>query len=335
MEPESSEPSPGMAADGSPAAGPHAETVARDAKAASGNAGHRIISLLPSATEILFALGLGDCVVGVTFECDHPAEARSKRIVSTSALPEDLTPAEIDAVVKERMAAGEDLYRLDADAFAGLDPTLVVTQDLCAVCAVDVSEVDDALAYLACSAEVLTLDPMTLEQVIDSMATVGRATGTAPAAETLMIDLRRRLSSVAEAVGSRDRPGVVVLEWTDPAFTAGHWVPDLVEAAGGTSLLGAPGGHSVGVAWATVRDSGAELVVVAPCGYRLDGAAELARGLVDRDVLPPHAEVWAVDADHHIVRPGPRVVDGVEVLASVIHPEVMGSPDPTCATRIR
>src|SRR5918995_1962392 len=138
----------------------------------------RIVSLLPSATEILFDLGLGDQVVGVTFECDFPPEARTKRIVSTSALSEGLSPAEIDAVVKERMAAGEDLYRLDRGAFADLDPTLVVTQDLCAVCAVDVGEVDDALAYLGCRAEVLTLDPMTLDEVIESVSAVGAATGT-------------------------------------------------------------------------------------------------------------------------------------------------------------
>ena len=138
----------------------------------------RIVSLLPSATEILFDLGLGDDVVGVTFECNWPAEARSKRIVSTSALPEGLSPAEIDAVVKERMAAGEDLYRLDRGAFADIDPELVVTQDLCAVCAVDVSEVDDAIAYLGCTANVLTLDPMTFDEVIDSVTTAGAATGT-------------------------------------------------------------------------------------------------------------------------------------------------------------
>ena len=138
----------------------------------------RILSLLPSSTEILFQLGLGDQVVGVTFECDFPSEARSKRIVSTSALPEGLSPAEIDVVVKERLAAGEDLYHLDRGAFADIDPTLVITQDLCAVCAVDVTEVDDAVAFLGCHAEVLTLDPMTLDAVIDSIRLVGDATGT-------------------------------------------------------------------------------------------------------------------------------------------------------------
>src|SRR5262245_3225944 len=212
----------------------------------------RIVSLLPSATEILFDLGLEDDCVGVTFECDFPPAARAKRIVSTSALPQGLSPAEIDAVVKERMAAGEDLYRLDRGAFADLDPTLVVTQDLCAVCAVDVTEVDDALALLGCHAEVVTLDPMTLDEVIDSVATVGAATGTSTRAEEIIAVCQARLAAVTEAVaGARRRP-TLVLEWTDPAFTAGHWVPDLVTTAGGLPVLGRPGQKSTGAAWSTV-----------------------------------------------------------------------------------
>ena len=295
----------------------------------------RIVSLLPSATEILFDLGVGDAVVGVTFECDHPAEARDRRIVSTSALPEGLSPAEIDAVVKERMAAGEDLYRLAEGAFADIDPTLVVTQDLCAVCAVDVSEVDQALEHLACRAEVVTLDPHTLDEVIDSIETAGRATGTGERAAEITAGLRQRVAELANRLEGVERPAVVVLEWTDPAFTAGHWVPDLVEAGGGECVLGEPGGHSVGVEWQTVADSGADIVVVSPCGYRLDGAAALGEELLDRDVLPPTAQVWAIDADHYMVRPGPRVVDGAETLATIFHPDVMGQPDPKRARRLR
>jgi iron complex transport system substrate-binding protein len=295
----------------------------------------RIVSLLPSATEILFELGLGDDVVGVTFECDFPDEARQKRIVSTSALPEHLSPAEIDAVVKERMAAGEDLYRLDRGAFADIDPELVVTQDLCAVCAVDVSEVDDALAFLACTADVLTLDPMSLDEVVGSITVAGQRTGREARAAELVGDLRRRLDDVADRLeGARPRT-TLVLEWTDPAFTGGHWVPDMVEAAGGHSVLGFPGRNSEGVEWATIRAADAEIVVVSPCGYRLDGATELARQVVARDVLPPDAEVWAIDADAVVVRPGPRVVDGVEVFASILHPERCGEPDPALARRVR
>ena len=295
----------------------------------------RIVSLLPSSTEILFALGLGDQVVGVTFECDFPDEARTKRIVSTSALPEGLSPAEIDVVVKERMAAGEDLYRLDAGAFSEIDPTLVVTQDLCAVCAVDVSEVDDALAHLGCSAEVLTLDPMSLDEVVASVRLTGEATGTQERATEIIDGLRSRLASLATSLdGVRRRP-TLVLEWTDPAFCAGHWVPDLVEAGGGETVLGRPGEHSVGVDWSAVHDSGAEVVLVAPCGFRLDGAADLARQVVDAGHLPADAEVWALDADAHIVRPGPRVVDGAEIIAQVLHPDRCGTPDPSHARRIR
>lgn len=294
----------------------------------------RIISLLPSATEILFELGLGDHVVGVTFECDFPEVAKTKRIVSTSALPENLTPAEIDAVVKERMEAGEDLYRLDRGAFGDLDPDLVVTQDLCAVCAVDVSEVDDALEFLACSADVLTLDPMSLQEVVDSVATVAGRTETEDVATEIIANLEERLAAVRNATGDVDRPKVLVLEWTDPAFTAGHWVPDLVEVAGGTSLLGKPGENSVGVEWDTIRSCEADIVVVSPCGFRLDGSAELGQQVIAQGHLPPNAAVWAVDADAFMVRPGPRVVEGVEVLSSIFHPEVFGEPDPTKAQRL-
>ncbi len=294
----------------------------------------RIVSLLPSATEILFELGLGDDIVGVTFECNFPDAARTKRIVSTSALPEGLDPAGIDAVVKQRMAAGEDLYRLDRDAFADLDPELVVTQDLCAVCAVDVSEVDDALAYLGCRADVLTLDPMTLDEVLESILAVGATTGAEIGAAELVERARARLDATAALVARGRRTATLVLEWTDPAFTAGHWVPDLVTAAGGDCVLGRSGQRSEGVEWSTISSSGAEVVLVAPCGFRLDGAARLAETVVGLAVLPPAAEVWAVDADAVVVRPGPRLVDGVELFASILHPDLVGDPDPLGARRI-
>ena len=295
----------------------------------------RILSLLPSATEILFQLGLGDQVVGVTFECDFPPEARSKRIVSTSALPEGLTPAEIDAVVKQRMAAGEDLYRLDRNAFADIDPTLVVTQDLCAVCAVDVSKVDDAVAYLGCHAEILTLDPMTLDEVIDSVRLVGELTGTIAEANVIMRESRDRLAAVAAKLyGVTPRP-TLLLEWTDPAFTDGHWVPDMITAAGGRSVMGRPGRNSQGATWDEIAACAAEVVIVAPCGFRLAGATELAEQVVARGMLPAGAEVWAVDADAFVVRPSPRVVDGVETFASILHPERHGPPDPQAASRVR
>ena len=295
----------------------------------------RIVSLLPSATEILFELGLGDDVVGVTFECDFPDEARSKRIVSTSALPEGLSPGEIDAVVKERIAAGEDLYRLDRGAFSDIDPELVVTQDLCAVCAVDVSEVDDALAFLACTADVLTLDPQTLDEVIESIGAAGAATGREERAAEMVAGLRERLDVVRGKVAGAPARRTLVLEWTDPAFTGGHWVPDMVEAAGGDSVLGFPGANSQGVEWSQIVGSGAEVVIVSPCGFRLDGAAELAHQVIDAARVPPGAEVWAIDADAVVVRPGPRVVDGVEVMAQILHPDRCGDPSSDLTKRLR
>ncbi len=280
----------------------------------------RIVSLLPSATEILFAVGAGDQVRGVTFECDFPEEARLRTIVSTTELPPGLTPGEIDDEVRARLAAGEDLYTLDEGALRDLDPDLVVTQDLCAVCALDSTEVDDALAHLGCRAEVLTLDPTTLEQVFESIGAVGRATGRERTADALVASLRRRLARVADAVAGRPVPRVAVLEWTDPPFSSGHWVPDMVAAAGGRSVLGRSGTRSAPVRFEDVGAAEPDVVVVAPCGFGLEGARSQAEGLVARRLLPERAHVWAVDADAAFVRPGPRLVDGVEALAAMVHP---------------
>ncbi|MEM8620763.1 MAG: cobalamin-binding protein [Actinomycetota bacterium] len=294
----------------------------------------RIVSLLPSATEILFALGLGDQVVGVTFECDYPPAARTSRVVSNTAMPEGLTPAEIDRVVKERMAAGEDLYRLERDALADLDPDLVVTQDLCEVCAVATSNVDEALEVLGIDADVLTLDPPRLEDVIDSIAIVAAATGTESTAIDLSASLHRRLDDLAQRLDGAPRPRVAVLEWTAPPFASGHWVPDLIAAAGGDEVLGTPGGRSVEVTWRELATAAPDVVIVAPCGYRLDGATELAESLVGEGMLPDDVAVWAVDADAFVVRPGPRVVDGAEIFASLLHAGRGLPVDPARARRI-
>jgi iron complex transport system substrate-binding protein len=291
----------------------------------------RIVSLLPSTTEILFAIGAGDDVVGVTFECDFPDEARTRRIVSNTTLPHGLTPSEIDAIVKERMAAGVDLYALDEGALRDLDADLVVTQDLCAVCAVAVANVDEALSHLGCRAEVLTVDPMTLDDVLASIATLGTATGRVDEADALVASLRARLEAVRAAVAGQPVRRVAVLEWTDPLFCAGHWVPDLVTAAGGANVLGDAGARSREITMDDVLSTQPEVIVVSPCGYRLDGAAALAKELVATGALPD-AEVWAVDADAEFVRPGPRLVDGVETLAAIIHP---GSVPRDAARRIR
>jgi iron complex transport system substrate-binding protein len=280
----------------------------------------RIVSLLPSTTEILFAIGAGDDVVGVTFECDFPPEARTRTIVSTSAMPHGLTPAEIDAYVVGAMARGEDLYHLAEDALAGLDADLVVTQDLCAVCAVDVSVVDDALAHLGCTADVLTIDPHTLDEVLDSILELGRVTGHLDAATALVDAQRARLAAVTARVAGRDRPRVMLLEWTDPPYAPGHWVPEMIETAGGVPLLGKPGAKSERVLWETVHEAAPDVVVVAPCGYDLAGATALARELVASGVLPPGVPVHPVDANASWARPGTRLVDGVEELAEILHP---------------
>jgi iron complex transport system substrate-binding protein len=294
----------------------------------------RIVSLLPSATEILFAVGAGADVVGVTFECDFPSEARDRRIVSNTTLPSDLSPSQIDAAVRARLAAGEDLYTLDEGALRAIDPDLVVTQDLCAVCAVDITEVDQALEHLGCRAAVVTLDPMTLDEVLESIETVGRATATEARASELVFLLRQRLETVARRVAGRRPPRVAVLEWTDPPFSSGHWVPDMVTASGGDAVLGSSGQRSRQIDWRAVTDGEPELIVVAPCGYRLAGATQLAHDVVDSGNLPAEVPVWAVDADAAFVRPGPRVVDGVEALAHICHPTAV-SPAPALAVRVR
>lgn len=286
----------------------------------------RIVSLIPSATEILFAVGAGDDVVGVTFECDHPPAARERRVVSTSAMPEGLTPQEIDDFVAAAMTAGEDLYRLDAGALTDLDADLVVTQDLCAVCAVDVDTVDEALGHLGCRAEVATLDPHSLDDVLASITEVGRLTGRDEQAAAVVAGLEGRLATVADRIAGLERPRVLVLEWTDPPFAPGHWIPEMVSRAGGEPALGVAGTRSGRVTWEEAVASRPDVVVCAPCGFDLAGSTTLAEGVRDRF---PGVPVWAVDADGHFARPGPRLVDGVEVLAGILHPDAV-TPSEDC-----
>lgn len=280
----------------------------------------RIVSLLPSTTEILFALGADDDIAGVTFECDYPDAVRGKRIVSTSALPEGLTAQQIDQFVAAAVRSGQDLYHLDAGALRELDADLVVTQDLCAVCAVDASVVEDALAYLGCRAEVLTVDPHTLGEVIDSIVTLGSAVGRVEPANEIVAQLRDRLRIVIEVVAGQRQPRVAVLEWTDPPYAPGHWVPEMVTAAGGVPAIGVAGQRSVRTSWEAVAAGNPELIVAAPCGYGLQQSVQLALQLVAHQVLPSGVPVWAVDANASFARPGPRLVDGVEALAAILHP---------------
>jgi iron complex transport system substrate-binding protein len=291
----------------------------------------RIASLIPAATEIAFALGLGDDVAGVTFECDYPPDPRVGRAVLVGGLDtHGRSAAEIDALVRERVAAGDDLYRLDEDASRDVDPDVVLTQDLCRVCALAGDDVAATMKRLGCRARVVTLDPHTLEEVFDCIRAVGDATGCAGRASQLVDSLHGRLAAVAAAIAGRPRRRVFVLEWPDPPFVSGHWVPEMVSIAGGTPVLSRAGTRSMPTTWQEVAGVDPDVVVVASCGFGLGATVEHARQLPDE--LLRRAEVWAVDANAVIVRPGPRVVDGVEMLADVLGDR---DPDPALAVRLR
>lgn len=294
----------------------------------------RIASLLPSATEIVYALGLDDQLVAVTFECDEPASARrDKAIVVGGRDTSAMAPGEIDAYVRAQRDAGADLYTLHADALAGLAPDLILTQDLCRVCAIPSDDVDAALAHLGCQADVLSLDPYSLGDVLTSIVAVGARTGAAPAAAALVGQLENRLAAVRAAVAPLDRPRVAVIEWIDPPFPAGHWIPDLVREAGGTPVACLPHSRSEPMTWDDVRAAEPDVAIVAPCGYRLDGAAEQARRIVDE--LPEHTQIWAIDADGIVVRPGPRLIEGVEAIAQILHPSAAPVDRSASIRRIR
>ncbi len=288
--------------------------------------------MLPSATEIVYALGLDDQLVGVSFECDEPARARvDKAVLVTGRDTTGMTPGEIDDYVRERMAAGEDLYTLRAGAMADLAPDLIITQDLCRVCAIPSGQIEDALEHLHCTADVLTLDPHSLDDVLQSILAVGERTGVESRARDLVDALRSRLDDIADRVAGLHRPRVAIIEWVDPPFTSGHWVPDLVVAAGGEPVAANAGGRSTTSTWSDIRAARPDIVVVAPCGYHLDGALEQAR------IVAPHLPgipVWAIDADGIVVRPGPRLVDGVEALAAIFHPNAVADPAPGVIARL-
>ena len=224
--------------------------------------GMRILSLLPSATEIVYALGLAEHLVGVTDECDYPPEARSVRVVSRSALPAAVEPAEIDRLVSSSIGGGQPIYRLDTDAIRDLRPDLVLSQDLCAVCAVPSGHVNQALDVLGCQAEVVSLDPSSLEEVLEGVLQVGKAAGVPERAEEVVAGLRERLASVQGAVEGLERPRVFALEWGDPPFNGGHWVPEMLQAAGGEPVLACPGAPSVRVTWAQIAAAAPQVVVV-------------------------------------------------------------------------
>jgi iron complex transport system substrate-binding protein len=280
----------------------------------------KIVSLLPSATEIVYALGLEEQLEGVTFECNWPPQAQDKPIISGTALPmESLTSSvQIDEAVRAQLDAGEPIYTLDRERIAAIQPDLILAQDLCRVCAVPSGAVEDALDSIGCRADVVSLDPSTLDDVIACVGTVGAATGTGEVAADVMAALRARVDTVRAAVAGLPRPRVFALEWFDPPFNAGHWVPDMIDAAGGEPVLAASGERSRQVSWAEIADAAPDVVVFMPCGYNLARAqAELAsvRAVPELAGVP---HVVAVDGDAYFSRPGPRVVDGVEILAELL-----------------
>jgi iron complex transport system substrate-binding protein len=286
----------------------------------------RIASLVPSATESLFELGLGEAVVGVTHECDHPPAAARRPHLTRSVIPEGLPPAQIDARVREVTARGESLYRLDESALADLAPSLIVTQALCAVCAVSIDDVRAIAARLPSAPAVISLDPETLDEVLDDVVLLAEAAGVPERGERLREDLRRRLARAAAAVDGAERPRVAALEWLDPPYAGGHWVPEMVALAGGTDVLGEAGGKSVVVGWDEVAAAQPDVVVVMPCGLYADEAAAQARARADRLRSLGAERIVAVDAASSFSRPGPRLVDGVELLAHLLHPELAAAP---------
>jgi iron complex transport system substrate-binding protein len=283
----------------------------------------RIVSLVPHATELLFALGLDEQIVGVTHECDHPPAALTRRRITRDVLPAGLTAAEIDAAVRERTLEGEAIYALDREGLAALAPDLIVTQALCPVCAVSYEEVAEIARDLPSRPRVIALDPGTLGETLADVRTVAEATGRRAQGEELARRTAARIEGVRLALGDPPppRPRVAALEWLDPVFVAGHWTPELIELAGGEDVLGLPGRPSQTVTWETVAAARPEIVIVMPCGY--DAARAHAEATTYGEELAQlNAErVVAVNASAYFSRPGPRLIDGLELLAHIFHPE--------------
>jgi iron complex transport system substrate-binding protein len=300
----------------------------------------RIASFLPSATEMIYALGLEDRLVGVTHECDFPPAAQEKPIVVRSVLPvETMSQAEIDVAVSARMRDGESLYQVDEALMRYLAPDLIVTQDLCQVCAPSGNEVSKVVHTLDPRPEVLFLTPKSLDGVLDNILVLGKAAGVAERAQSVCGSLRARLEAVQKnAARATTRPRVFCMEWLDPVYCSGHWVPEMVQLAGGEDALGRRGTDSVRIAWQDVVDWAPEVMVVMPCGFHLDDAIKASACLGER---PKWADIPAVrngrvfiaDASSYFARPGPRLADGTELLAHLIHPELFEWTGPADAYR--
>ena len=295
----------------------------------------KIVSLLPSATEICFALGLNNKLKTVTFECDFPEAARLKPNATGNAIPQVDDPAEIDRLVRASMDAGAPIYTLDADLIREIDPDLVLAQDLCRVCAVPSGHIEDALDKIGRRARVLSLDPSGLDDVIDCVERVADVAGVAERGTKVAAALRERLETVRTATAARERIATLTLEWSEPAFVGGHWVPEMVEAAGGHDVLGAARQRSRTVEWSEIGATDADVAVFMPCGYDLEAAVAEGEKLLGRPELDGVARIYAADATAYFSRPGPRVVDGVELLAWALHPEEFPVPPRGRITRLR
>ena len=298
----------------------------------------QICSFLPSATEILYALELGDSIAGVTFECDYPPEARQKPVVVNTVLQHDLSPEEIDRDASDSAAHGHSLYTVDVEALERIRPELIVTQELCDVCAVSTSHFAKALGALSSRPKILPLTPHTLEDVLLDIGRVGDATGRQTRAAEVVARLRQHIARV-EARPKTGLPKVACLEWFNPLYNAGHWVPDMVKIAGGRDLLAARGEYSTRINAATVIDVQPDVIVVMPCGYDAEKAkeeycrTEFPEGWGDIPAVRNN-RVYAVRASAYFSRPGPRLVDGVEILYALFHEDFSRPLPPNSWLRI-
>jgi iron complex transport system substrate-binding protein len=281
----------------------------------------RIVSLVPHATELLFALGLGPQVVAVTHECDFPREALERPKVTRDVLPVGLSAGEIDAAVRERTLQGEAIYALDREALGALQPDLIVTQELCPVCAVSYDEVAALAEQLPSRPQVIALDPKTLGETLGDVRTLAQATDSRDRGVELIAQATGRIDRVRLAVRGQRRVRVAALEWLDPVYVAGHWTPQMIELAGGKDVLGLPGEHSAVFLWEQVAAARPELVVVMPCGYEATRARKETLEHADQLVALGARRIVAVNASAYFSRPGPRLIDGLELLGHILHPE--------------
>jgi len=285
----------------------------------------RIVSLVPHATELLFALGLDEQVVAVTHECDYPPQALQLERVTRDVLPAGLSAGEIDAAVRERTLAGEAIYELDREALERLSPDLIVTQELCPVCAVSYEQVEQIAKQLPSKPEVIALDPKTLGETLGDVRTIAEATGRRERGIELIGETAARIDRVKLSVRNQPPLRVAAIEWLDPVYVAGHWTPQLIELAGGEDVLGLPGEHSRIVSWEEVVASRPEVVVVMPCGYDAPRAHEEAITYAQQLATLGARRVVAVNASAYFSRPGPRLIDGLELLGHILHPEQLPS----------